>query len=145
MKYFAVVAALAATCFAQNIAIGFPAANSTVSPGQSMTVQVNKPDSLTGSTEVGLVLSMASCPADGCTSPSYDPSDILGQILFNGLWDPEFQPGATQLPPHQNFTVEVPPSFTSGENVALIATHLVLVGAGPEAILQTTFVPLTVS
>lgn len=43
MKYFAVVAALATTCLAQTIAISAPAANSTVSAGQSITVQVDEP------------------------------------------------------------------------------------------------------
>ncbi|EKM60344.1 uncharacterized protein PHACADRAFT_23720 [Phanerochaete carnosa HHB-10118-sp] len=144
MKYFTVVAALAATGLAQSIVISTPAANSTVSAGQPITVEVDKQNTLTGSIEVALVLSIVPCPADGCTDPSYNPSDDLGQIFYNGAYNPQSQPGAPQKPPHQNFTVQVPTSFTSGENVALIATHLNLVGAGPEPVLQVLFVPLTV-
>ncbi|EKM52095.1 uncharacterized protein PHACADRAFT_212686 [Phanerochaete carnosa HHB-10118-sp] len=145
MNYFVVIAALAATCLAQSIDIGAPAANSTVSPGQSITVEVDKPDSLTGSTEVALVLSMASCPADGCTDPSYDPSGDLGQILYNGPYNPQFHPETDPgKPPYQNFSVEVPTTFTSGENIALIATHLDLVGVGLSPLLEVIFVPLTI-
>ena len=148
MKFLAVVAALAATCYAQSIFITAPAANSTVSPGQSLIVEVDKPvrltfsmmqarlthptqDALTGSTEVALVLSMAPCPSNGCTDPSYDPSGDLGDILYNGPYDPEFHngmPGVLNKPPYQNLTIEVPTSFTSGEQIALIATHLNLIG-----------------
>ena len=85
-------------------------------------------DTLTGSEEVALVLSMAACPEASCTSPQYNPSDILGQILYNGPYDPKEDASLAWKPPHQNFTVTVPTSFSSGENVALIATHLSLVG-----------------
>ena len=43
MKYFAVLAALATTAFAQGISINAPTANSGVSPGQSLTVEIQKP------------------------------------------------------------------------------------------------------
>ncbi|EKM52099.1 uncharacterized protein PHACADRAFT_165414 [Phanerochaete carnosa HHB-10118-sp] len=145
MKYFAVITALAATCLAQNIVINIPAANSTVSPGQWVTVEVDKPGAQSPSTEVALVLSMAPCPSVGCTDPSYNPSNQLGQILYNGPYNPQYHPETgVGKPQYQNFSIEVPTSFTSGENIALIATHINLIGAGPEPALQVLFVPLTV-
>ncbi|GJE93123.1 hypothetical protein PsYK624_092820 [Phanerochaete sordida] len=145
MKYFAVLAALIATTLAQGISIATPAANSTVYPGQWITVEVDKPNSLTGSAEVALVLSMARCPSAGCTDPSYDPAGALGDILYNGPYDPQYHAEAgIGKPPHQNFSVPVPTSFAAGDKVALIATHLNLVEAGPHTNLETKFVPLTV-
>ena len=43
MKFFAVALALAASAAAQNIFVSVPAANSTVFPGQQLTVEVDKP------------------------------------------------------------------------------------------------------
>lgn len=43
MKVFAVLASLAAACFAQNAFIGAPAANTTVIAGQNITVEMDKP------------------------------------------------------------------------------------------------------
>ena len=111
---------------------------------------------------------MVRCPSSpgGCNAAGYDPSQDLGAILYNGPYDPQLQNnGAGGKPPYQNFSVQVPPSFTSGEEIALVATHLNLVGvrttilsvpepipypscafqAGPFTNLQTLFVPLTVA
>lgn len=43
MKSFFVLASLVATCIAQGIQIGVPAAGTTVSPGQNLTVEVDRP------------------------------------------------------------------------------------------------------
>lgn len=43
MKYFATLAALATTALAQGVFIGAPAANSSVYPGQWITVEVEQP------------------------------------------------------------------------------------------------------
>ncbi|GJE93148.1 hypothetical protein PsYK624_093070 [Phanerochaete sordida] len=144
MKYFAVVAALAASALAQTIAIASPAANSTVYPGQWLTVEVDKPNSLSASIEVALVLSMAPCPPAGCTDPSYDPAARLGAILYNGPFSPVLHPEASGRPPYEDFSVQVPSAFVVGEQVALIATHAAMIGAGPEPFMETKFVPLTV-
>ena len=86
-------------------------------------------DTLTGSEEVALVLSMAACPQGSCTSPQYNPSEILGQILYNGPYNPQPHPEAgLSKPPHQNFSIPVPTSLAPGDTVSLIATHFNLVG-----------------
>ncbi|KIP06184.1 hypothetical protein PHLGIDRAFT_36040 [Phlebiopsis gigantea 11061_1 CR5-6] len=146
MKVFAVLASLVAACLAQNVAISAPPGNSTIFPGEWITVEVDKPNALSPSTEVALVLSIARCPAYGCTSPQYDPSSILGNILYNGPYNPQYHPEdpIKGKPQYQNFSVEIPPTLTAGEQVALIGTHLNLIGAGPEPYLQVLFVPLTV-
>lgn len=152
MKLFAVLGSLAAACYAQNVAIGSPLGNSTVYPGQYINVEVLKPvsrhmldclfvlsrfvrpqNSLSSSTEVAVVVSMAPCPSDGCTSTSYNPANFLGQILYNGPYNPQPHPEDQPFyrPPYQNFTLPVPTSFTPGEKVAVIVTHFSLIGVRP--------------
>ncbi|GJE93121.1 hypothetical protein PsYK624_092800 [Phanerochaete sordida] len=145
MKYFAVLATLAASALAQSINIASPAANSTVYRGEWLMVEVDKPDSLTGSTEVALVLSLAHCPSEGCAA-TFDPATAaVGQVLYNGPYSPQYHPETGGgRPPYQNFSVPLPASLVPGDQVALIATHVDLVGAGPFANLETKFVPLTV-
>ncbi|PSR94659.1 hypothetical protein PHLCEN_2v4391 [Hermanssonia centrifuga] len=165
MQSFFVLVCFVAACLGQSINIAAPLINSTVSAGQNITVEIDRPvcigipvvrcsgtDSvlelqrtLSASEEVALVLSMVSC-SPSCTDPSYDPSSSLGDILYNGLFDPEDHPVTPpdHKPPYQNFTVQVPTSFTSGEEIALIATHFTLVGAGPQPIVEVKFLPLEI-
>lgn len=85
---------------------------------------------MTGSEEVALVLSMAACNPSCTADPNYNPANLLGSILYNGPYNPQPHPEDTSgwKPFYQNFSIEVPTGFTSGEQVALIATHLNLVG-----------------
>lgn len=46
MKTFAVLASLVAACYAQSAFIGAPVANSTVTAGQNITVEIDKPVSM---------------------------------------------------------------------------------------------------
>lgn len=46
MKTFAVLASLVAACYAQSAFIGAPVANSTVTAGQNITVEIDKPVSI---------------------------------------------------------------------------------------------------
>ncbi|THG99193.1 hypothetical protein EW026_g3107 [Hermanssonia centrifuga] len=145
MQSFFVLVCFVAACLGQSINIAAPLINSTVSAGQNITVEIDRPRTLSASEEVALVLSMVSC-SPSCTDPSYDPSSSLGDILYNGLFDPEDHPVTPpdHKPPYQNFTVQVPTWFTSGEKIALIATHFTLVGAGPQPIVEVKFLPLEI-
>ncbi|KAG8219137.1 hypothetical protein J3R82DRAFT_4954, partial [Butyriboletus roseoflavus] len=78
-------------------------------------------DSLTGSEQVAVVFGLQSCPNHPCASPS----DIMGNILYNGPINP--QSHETYLPPYQNFTVQVPSSVPTGTAMIGVA-HLSLVG-----------------
>ncbi|KAI0755326.1 hypothetical protein C8Q80DRAFT_1093760 [Daedaleopsis nitida] len=129
MKSFFALAALAASALAQNINIGAPADLSTVSPGSEINVMVVRPNTLTGSVEIAVVIGMWPCAgADGHgTCAEQDVSDILGNVLYNGPFHPQYQEGAQGLPPHQNFTVTVPQHFTSQASLAV--AHFAIVGA----------------
>lgn len=129
--------------FAQNVDIGQPAFNQTVSPGSYFTVQVQRPvrplrfpaenallisfrfcstqNSLTGSEEVAIAIGLQSCPNRPCTPPA----SFMGAILYNGPFNPQYHEG--NLPPYQNFSVQVPSSTPAG--TALVGvTHFTLIG-----------------
>ncbi|KIM51714.1 hypothetical protein SCLCIDRAFT_142654 [Scleroderma citrinum Foug A] len=123
---------------AQSAVIGYPPNGYTVSPGASLTVQVQHPNSLTGSEEVAVVIGFQSCRANGCISPS----SYMGQILYNGPFDPQYQESMT--PPYKNFTVQVPSSAAAG--TALIGVvHVMLIGAGYYPYMEVLNTTLTVS
>lgn len=87
-------------------------------------------DSLTGSVEVAIVLSLQSCvghaPAGTCHG--FDASDDLGVTLYEGPFNPQFTSGHyDDLGPHQNFTVYVPKSVRKSPAV-LTLSHWALVG-----------------
>ncbi|KZT02184.1 uncharacterized protein LAESUDRAFT_763122 [Laetiporus sulphureus 93-53] len=133
IKSLFVLGCLALSAFAQNIAISAPAAGDTVSAGSNITVRVDKPATLTGSTDVAIAICLKSCAGytGGCAS--FDTTEVLGDILYTGPYDPIY--GSGDWYPFQNFTVQVPAGMESGE-ASLSVTHLVLVGAGPMPIMQ---------
>ncbi|CAL1712135.1 unnamed protein product [Somion occarium] len=135
MKSFFVLAALVASTLAQRIAIGAPADGTKVPAGTSLTVEVDRPNSLTGSQEVAIAIGLSSCsrfPNGSCGS--VDTSQILGTILYAGGYSPKFV--ESNKPPYQNFSVDIPPNFPLGD-ASLTVSHFSLVGAGPFPFLET--------
>ncbi|KAJ7769222.1 hypothetical protein DFH07DRAFT_807288 [Mycena maculata] len=129
---------LAVGALGQGIEIGAPLNGTTVKPGSNIIVEVDRPDTLTGSTELSLVIGFLNCFDGPCPSPL----DRIGDILYNGSYNPQFHTGV-QRPPHQNFTVRVPKT-ASGGNAQLSAIHFSLVGAGPFPFLQSQNITLVV-
>jgi hypothetical protein len=73
-----------------------------------------------------MVISMLQC-SPNVTCPS--PSEILGNVLYTGSFDPEFPPFFTgDNQPQQNFSVQVPSDFVKGRQVQLAVTLLTLIG-----------------
>ncbi|ETW76802.1 hypothetical protein HETIRDRAFT_442125 [Heterobasidion irregulare TC 32-1] len=150
MKLFAHFAPLTAlvTCLvggasAQTIAIGYPPEGFSVSPNSSLTVQVDRPNSLTGSQEVAIIISLAHCPSSNVPH-CLDPTQLLGPTLYYGPFDPQYPSFRTpQDVPQQNFTVTVPAALQNGTAV-LTVTHLSLVGAGPYPLFEFKNVTLDV-
>ncbi|KAI0916744.1 hypothetical protein AcW1_007890 [Taiwanofungus camphoratus] len=142
MKSFFVLASLVAASVAQNINIATPVNGSTVSNGQNITVEIDRPNSLTGSQEVAVVIAINQCPNNDCST--FNASQDLGEILYNGSYRPVLNNSVVSRPPSQNFTVQVPSSYNSGDVVALSVTHLALVGAGPEVMLEVKDVSLNI-
>ncbi|KAH0826866.1 hypothetical protein J3R83DRAFT_4404 [Lanmaoa asiatica] len=120
----------ATAVFAQGAVIGLPMAQQTVSAGDNLVVQVQRPNTLTGSEEVAVAIGLQSCPNRPCTPPS----SFMGSILYNGPFDPVYH--EPYLPPYQNFTVQVPSSVATGTALIGVA-HVTLIGAGLYPFLET--------
>ncbi|KAJ4490117.1 hypothetical protein J3R30DRAFT_3277245 [Lentinula aciculospora] len=131
---YSLLAIAITSVIAQSANIGAPEDMSQVAAGSNFTVTIDRPDSLTGSTEVALVIALLSCASNPCPGPSEE----LGTVLYNGPFDPEFttEPGTTSLPPHENFTLTVPSAFSKG-NAQLGVAHFYLLGASVAPILET--------
>ncbi|EAW24725.1 uncharacterized protein NFIA_102090 [Aspergillus fischeri NRRL 181] len=121
---------LAATVSAQNVAIGLPAEGENLAPGSSTVVQIQRPNSLTGSQEIAVAIGLSSCADSKC----YSSEDVMGTILYNGPFKPEYHESG--LPPYQNFSVNIPESIGKGTAQLNIA-HVSLVGAGPFPFMET--------
>ncbi|KAJ7723303.1 hypothetical protein DFH07DRAFT_759603 [Mycena maculata] len=142
MKFISsvVLSCMAVGALSQGIRIGAPLNGTTVKPGSQIIVEVDKPDTLTGSTELALVIGFLNCFSDPCPSPM----DRIGDILYNGSYRPQFHTntGIWKLP-YQNFTVTVPESASCGD-AQLSVIHFSLVGAGPFPFLQSRNITLVV-
>ena len=86
-------------------------------------------NSLTGLTEVGIAIGLWPCGGPKGTSKcaSTDVSQVLGNVVYTGSYKPAYDSKAPTKPPHQNFEVTIPSSFSKGE-VSLGIAHLSLVG-----------------
>ncbi|KAL3474047.1 hypothetical protein BJX99DRAFT_232319 [Aspergillus californicus] len=122
MKTFAILASLAATALAQNAGVTLPG-GSKLTAGSKVVVQVQRPNSLTGSTEIGIAIGIQSCPNSPCTSTD----SSLGTLLYHGSFNPQYHEGSN--PPYENFTVTVP-DFDTGKAVVGVA-HAAIVGVSP--------------
>ncbi|KAL4760986.1 uncharacterized protein BDW70DRAFT_53864 [Aspergillus foveolatus] len=121
MKIFALLT-FAATALAQTAGLKLPG-GTNLTAGSNVVVQVTRPNSLTGSTELAVAIGLQSCPKDHCV-----PADeMLGTAqLYHGDFNPQYH--ESYLPPYENFTVTIPASTPKGKAVVAVA-HAALVGA----------------
>ncbi|KAH7910753.1 hypothetical protein BJ138DRAFT_1101590 [Hygrophoropsis aurantiaca] len=130
--------ALLATLTAAQIVFNIPVAGTTLVAGSNYTFQVGMPDQPTTDDEIAIAIGLISCPNGQCPYPDYE---ALGQVLYQGPFDPQFGPAYYNL--YQNFTVQIPASFPTGQAL-LGAVHFVLIGAeySPyiEAINETVYI-----
>ncbi|KAJ7244431.1 hypothetical protein B0H12DRAFT_1309555 [Mycena haematopus] len=134
------LSAMLTIAFAQRADIGAPADGSTVRRGSKIIVEIDRPDTLTGSTEVAIIVGLWHCGGSESVCPP--PSEVLGTILYNGPYAPEFH-NSDSKPPYQNFTVKIPLDAPIGK-AQLGVAHLSLVGAGPFPFLETFNITLNV-
>ncbi|KAI8978859.1 hypothetical protein BD414DRAFT_516807 [Trametes punicea] len=145
--YVLTFAYLALAALGQRIAIAAPAEWSTIQPGQNITVEVDRPMTLTGSQEVAIAIGIWPCAGSGSdanrTCAEMDVTQVLGDVLYAGPYNPQLQQGQEEKPPYQNFTVTVPSTFTDGQ-VSLGVAHFSLVGAGPMPFMEVANITLIV-
>ncbi|KAJ5834756.1 hypothetical protein N7447_000782 [Penicillium robsamsonii] len=137
MKSFFSIIIFFAVAIAQRAAIRLPTEDQRINSGKEVVVQVQRPNSLSPSKEMGVAIGLSSCKS----SPCRDADEVLGTMLYNGPFNPQYH--ESSLPPYENFTVIVPASATLGKSQINVA-HAALIGAGPSAFLeslnQTVFV-----
>ncbi|KAK2465749.1 hypothetical protein APHAL10511_002293 [Amanita phalloides] len=117
---------LAAVSLAQNILIGAPKPGAKVHAGRSLHVLIGKPDTLTDSPDIALVIAVAPCigfPSHHCLPPQ----EALGTVLYNGTFNPQFERSGPFYP-YQNFSVIIPHDFPKGP-AQLNVANFELIGA----------------
>ncbi|CAK5274297.1 unnamed protein product [Mycena citricolor] len=120
---------------AQSIEIGAPLPKSKLESGCNFTVEVDRPDTLTGSTEVAIAIALKSNTA---------PYGI-GDLLYIGSYNPQFHTGAAWYkPPHQNFSVKVPKDLAHGPAL-LSVQHWSIVGASQWSLLESKNITVVVT
>ncbi|KAI5119275.1 hypothetical protein M0805_008056 [Coniferiporia weirii] len=139
MKSFIVLLSIVAATLAQGISIAEPSVGKNITAGQKTTVSVMKPDTLTGSTEIGVSIALQHCSQTPCE----DASEDLGEILYAGPFNPQ-RASDNEGQPMQNFTVTIPAGFPTGPAVISVP-HANLVGAGPYFSTQIANVTVVIS
>ncbi|KAH9851615.1 hypothetical protein C2E23DRAFT_886463 [Lenzites betulinus] len=143
MKFLLVLSALASLAAAQMAVIRAPPPSSTFAPDQKFVVDVDRPDTLTGSQEVSVAIGLLSCvgQAPAGTCDGIDTTEEIGIALYAGPYTPQLRPGGSDL--FENFTVTVPAGFPAGA-AALSVAHFSLVGARNwptlEVLTETVFI-----
>ncbi|KAJ5467508.1 hypothetical protein N7475_005260 [Penicillium sp. IBT 31633x] len=130
MKFFFSIALFFISAFAQRASIGLPAEEQHINSGKDVVIQIQRPNSLSGSKEMGVAIGLSSCQS----SPCRNADEVLGTILYNGPFNPKYHENS--LPPYENFTVRVPSDAVSGRSQINVA-HAALIGAGPAAFLES--------
>ncbi|KAL0952095.1 hypothetical protein HGRIS_008728 [Hohenbuehelia grisea] len=111
---------------AQNAFIGAPSEGASIKADSYFTVEVDRPNSLTGSEEIAVAISLLHCGGDSCPPPT----DVLGTTLYKGPYSPQLHSETQSKPPYQNFSVYLPYNFQKGK-AQLSVSHLTFIGAGP--------------
>ncbi|KAI0372890.1 hypothetical protein BV20DRAFT_938800 [Pilatotrama ljubarskyi] len=125
MKFAFAFLALAGSALAQSITIFAPSANTTVTAGSNLVVDVEKKPGLSGPSDVSVVIGLQTCPSDCETTAA---SGSIGAPLFKGNYDPQLTPGSGSSAGFQNYTVQIPATMPKGTAMLSVA-HFFLGGA----------------
>ncbi|KAF8737035.1 hypothetical protein AX14_013568 [Amanita brunnescens Koide BX004] len=131
--------AFATVVFAQDVQIGYPPAGYKVKPGQHLTVEIDQPNSIQGSWNVGVAIGASTCASGNPTC--LPASDGMNIVLYNGPYNPEQH--TPSKPRYQSFTVVVPSWFPKGP-AQLNVAYAGLFGANAFPYFQTINQTLTV-
>ncbi|RPD62825.1 hypothetical protein L227DRAFT_573347 [Lentinus tigrinus ALCF2SS1-6] len=108
--------------------IGAPAEWTSVQPGESITVRVDRPGFQSSAEEVAVAIGFWPCGSSPCSNVGY-LDEVLGNVVYNGPYDPEYHTGQPTSAQYQNFTVTVPSAFQPGQQISLNVAHFTLIGA----------------
>ncbi|KAI1794787.1 hypothetical protein LXA43DRAFT_1091395 [Ganoderma leucocontextum] len=107
MLHLFVLAFLVASAFAQRCQIAAPAEFSTVKLGSNITIELDRPMTLSSSQEVAIAIGF--WPCNGACNET-DVTQVMGSVVYTGPYSPQLT-NAGWKPPYQNFTVTVPAHF----------------------------------
>ncbi|KAI0647285.1 hypothetical protein C8Q79DRAFT_925852 [Trametes meyenii] len=127
MKAYFVFLAFVGSALAQSITIFSPSADTTVTAGNSLVVDIERKPGLSGPSSVSVVIGLKPCGTLGCRALSV-PSGV-GTPVFMGGFNPQSVPGSGSTARFQNFTIQVPPTFPKGQALLTVA-HFFLGGVG---------------
>lgn len=86
-----------------------------------MSNHLHYQNDLTGSEEISIVIGIQSCPTGDCLPIS----EGMGTVLYEGPFNPQYGLGADD--PYEDFSVQVPASFATGQ-AQLGLAHFTLIG-----------------
>ncbi|PSS34122.1 hypothetical protein PHLCEN_2v1832 [Hermanssonia centrifuga] len=112
---------------AQEALVLSPQANASLLSGASTTVEIERgtPQRSTDELqETSLLIGLTSCPDGECSPASFLG---LGQVLFNGVFDPQTDPNQPAKGMFQDFLVTIPSDFPQGEAILTIF-HVIMDG-----------------
>ncbi|OCH94587.1 hypothetical protein OBBRIDRAFT_722450 [Obba rivulosa] len=90
------LASLIGYALAQQAIFLLPEPGTSIAPGATVEVELHQADTTSSLAELGIAIGLMVCPSDGCAY--WDPAnDGIGQILYNGPFNPQWNPdGYTQ-------------------------------------------------
>ncbi|KAK9351082.1 hypothetical protein V1505DRAFT_180440 [Lipomyces doorenjongii] len=130
LKFLFSLGLFVAAAYSQAVDIGLPNKGAHLVAGSGQIVQIQRPDTLTASDEIAVVIGIQQCPNGTCTSP--DAS--MGTVVYQGAFYPEFHGTQPPYVPYENFSVQIPVGL-SGPAIIGVA-HMSLVGASAYPFLE---------
>ncbi|ESK88827.1 hypothetical protein Moror_17071 [Moniliophthora roreri MCA 2997] len=113
--------------------IGSPQMWDTIHAGQNAHIRVEVEPIPQNIDEVGIALGLQSCEVGKCQLTN----DTLGTIIYKGAFSPVYHGDvAVSLPPHQNFSINIPADFPKGHAI-LGLISLATVGASNAPLYST--------
>ncbi|KAI8971317.1 hypothetical protein BD414DRAFT_224573 [Trametes punicea] len=141
MKSILILASLALSALAQQATIVTPAANSTVTGGSVVTIEVHQDESATDDVQVAAILGFHTCPAGDCSG--LDPSeDGVGDIIYAGAFNPARDPTQPQKGLFEDFSWSVPSDLPGPGLLSLV--HLQAVGAVKVPVFTVSSIQVTI-
>ncbi|EKM56261.1 uncharacterized protein PHACADRAFT_253293 [Phanerochaete carnosa HHB-10118-sp] len=140
MKSFIVLASLAACTLAQRLHIAGPTAGQTVGANSYFTAELQMDNTLSSMSQKSVLIALTAC-YDVCSQPAqWGP----GTVLYNGTFNPQYNVSAPQKGLYQDFRLQLPEGWPSGESVLSVA-HQFTVGASEIPVFDYTTVHFNVT
>ncbi|PSS34133.1 hypothetical protein PHLCEN_2v1843 [Hermanssonia centrifuga] len=139
LKSILFLATSAVGIVAQTVSVNTPRPGDTISASSSFTVEVQQAKIAGEVDEISIFIGIAPCSGGSC--------DDVGQVLYNGAYDPQQDPNNIGKGLFEDFLVQLPAGYPTGDSV-LTVFHIADTQApgGPLVpIFDSTTISVTVS